>query len=617
MTERAVIQRNEPVVRVENLSVEYTVPEGKFHAVKELSYELRAGEVLAIIGESGSGKSTGAETLLGLQDETPGASVTGSVFLGGRDVTLMDRRELEAVRGSEIAIVFQDPGAALNPALTIGYQFREFLKLKLGLNRREARQRTIEILQSVGLKDAERRLNDLPYQLSGGMRQRAMIGLAIALEPSVLVADEPTTALDVTVQAEILRLIKRLVAERNMGVLFISHDLAVARELADRIGVMYGGRLVELGNTEEVIAHPAHPYTQALLRSTPSMEGERELFVPIKGSPPDPMKRPAGCSFHPRCEYAMPECSTVIPELRSVVGAHLKACHLEVTELPDLPRQLPLRVVERAAVETVSPAEPLLSARELRREFTITTEGRKSTLVAVQDASFDLFPRETLALVGESGSGKSTVSRMVAGLLKPTSGSVQFQGASTWDLDPRSLRAMRRHIQMVFQDPWSSLNPRMTVGDIIAEPWRVNNPEYGRRKRRELTTRLLDDVGLRSTDAGRRARELSGGQRQRVAIARALTLRPSVLVCDEPLSALDVSVQAQILNLLRELQVEYEMSYLFISHDLAVVKQLADRVIVMHDGAIVETGDVDEIYDSPREDYTRALLASIPGQASA
>jgi peptide/nickel transport system ATP-binding protein len=604
-----------PLIAVNDLTVEFDTAEGTIRAVDGVSFELAAGEVLAVIGESGSGKTVSAEMLLGLQRDVAGCTTTGSVLYRGRDLVTVDAKEIREIRGREISMVFQDPVAALNPVMSIGAQMGELLRTRNGMSRGEAWERSVELLDQVGLPSPEARLKDYPFQLSGGMCQRVMNSLAVALEPAVLVADEATTALDVTVQAEVLRLLRELRDRTSMAMVFISHDLAVASEIADRIAVMYSGRVVEMGPAREIVANPRHPYTRALLASTPNTSQTSDRLMSIIGSPPNPARRPSGCSFHPRCAHALAECRDHVPPERTFGSAHRAECHLPEGVPPVTGSSAGARAQPARRAQPASDDDAILVATELRREFVrANAKGRHETFVAVDGVSFELRERETLAIVGESGSGKTTVARMIGRLLAPSDGSVRFRGDDMWNLSGPSLREFRRHIQMVFQDPLSSLNPRMTIGDTIREPWIVNKVGMSKVEQTKAVDGLLADVGLRSRDAARWPREFSGGQRQRIAIARALAMKPAIVICDEPVSALDVSVQAQILNLLRDLQEQYAMSYLFISHDLAVVRQMAQRVAVMQLGKVVEIGAADDVYARPQHPYTRRLLDAIPGR---
>ncbi|GLY80154.1 ABC transporter ATP-binding protein [Actinoallomurus iriomotensis] len=530
---------SEPLLSVQDLSVEFPTGDGVLRAVDGVSFDLAAGGALGIVGESGSGKSTTALALLGLHRGT-GARVSGRVLLGDDDVGALDDESVRRLRGRRIAMIFQDPLSALDPYFRIGDQIAEVYRNHTGAGRRAAWARAVEVLDRVGIPDAARRARARPHEFSGGMRQRALIAMALACEPEVLVADEPTSALDVTVQAQILDLIDELRADTGMALLLVTHDLGVVSRSVDRVLVMQDGRAVEEGPVGEVLRAPTAPYTRALLDAVPRIDG------PVS---PRPTHQP--------------------------------------------------------------PGEPLLTVTGLTREFRRPGGGlRRDVLRAVDDVSLEILGGETLGVVGESGSGKTTLARMIVRLLEPTSGGIVFDGRDLTGLPERALRPVRRDLQMVFQDPVSSLNPRRTVGDSIADPLRVQGT--GDREALRTARELMERVGLDPARHDRYPHEFSGGQRQRMGIARALSLRPKLLVCDEPVSALDVSTQAQILDLLRDLQEEYELTIVFVSHDLAVVRQVSDRVAVMRNGALVELADAEELYTSPRHEYTRTLLAAVP-----
>ncbi|MFL1375900.1 MULTISPECIES: dipeptide ABC transporter ATP-binding protein [unclassified Nocardiopsis] len=528
----------EPLLSVRGLRVDYRTPAGLRPAVRGVSLDVAPGEVLALVGESGSGKSTTAHAVLGL---LPPARIDGSIVLARRDGTALDvtaagEDRLRQVRGGEVGLIPQDPMAALNPVQRIGRQVAEVLRIHGLADRAGAAREAVELLAQAGLPDPERAARAHPHELSGGMRQRALVAMALAGRPRLLVADEPTSALDVTVQRRLLDHLERLRAEQGLAMLLITHDLGVAADRAHRVAVMHEGRVVEEGPAGEVLTRPAHSYTRALIDAAPGLNADAEA------APPPP-------------------------------------------------------AAER----------PLVRARGLAKAF--------GPHRAVDGVDLAVHPGETLALVGESGSGKTTTARMVAALTRPTEGSVEFDGVDPAGLGARDLRLLRRRVQVVHQDPYSSLDPKMTVARIVAEPLRA----FGvgdRRSRRARALELLERVALPADAADRRPRELSGGQRQRVAIARALALEPDLVVCDEPVSALDVRVQAQILDLLAGLQRDLGVAYLFISHDLAVVRRIAHRVAVMREGRVVEEGPVAELFADPRHDYTRDLLAAIPGRGA-
>ncbi|TYK52711.1 ABC transporter ATP-binding protein [Actinomadura decatromicini] len=516
------------VLRVRDLRVSY----GGFEAVKGVSFDLEPGRALGVVGESGSGKTTLAASLLRL---TEGADVTGEITVAGTDVLTAPEPELRRLRGGRIAMVFQDPLSSLDPYLRVGDQIAEVYRVHTGASRKAARAKAVEVLDRVGVPDAERRARAHPHEFSGGMRQRALIAMALALEPRVLVADEPTTALDVTVQAQILALLNDLRAETGMALLLVSHDFGVIAGSADEVLVLHEGEAVEHGPVGEVLREPKAPYTRELLAAVPRIDAPR---------PSRPSRR----------------------------------------------------------------GEPLLRVTDLRRDFVSGPPLRRRTIPAVDGVTFDVRRGETLGVVGESGSGKSTLARLVVRLLEPTSGRIEFDGHDLSGMPERRLRRLRRDLQMVFQDPGSSLNPRRPVGESVADPLRVQGEPAPAKAARALLAR----VGLDPARYDDHPHEFSGGQRQRIGIARALALRPRLLVCDEPVTALDVSTQAAILTLLADLQDELDLTLIFVSHDLAVVRQVSDRVAVMRDGRIVELADTDTVFDSPAHAYTRSLLKAVP-----
>ncbi len=533
---------SEPLLSVEGLRVGFATEGGRVQAVDGVSFELAPGEVLAIVGESGSGKSVTAQTIIGLT-RSPNAEIEGSIHLGEIELVEADEEELRKVRGERIAMVFQDPMTSFNPVYRVGAQLVEAIVAhRPRMTRAAARQSAVELLGAVGLRNPDRQANRYPHELSGGMRQRAMIAMALTLEPEVLIADEPTTALDVTIQAQILELLRRLNRERGLATILITHDFGVVAEMADRVLVMHDGKIVERGDLDAVFYSPEDPYTRKLLGAV----------VRLDQAPP----------------------------LRTSRG---KSPLLEVT---DLVKHFPVK-------------RGLLFNREVDQ------------VRAVDGVSFGVAKGETLGLVGESGSGKSTLSRTVLQLLTPTSGSVRFEGREIAGLSRRQMRPLRADMQLVFQDPYASLNPRKRVGQIVGEPLRVQ----GRASGAELRSRvqeLLDRVGLSAAHYNRYPHEFSGGQRQRVGIARALALRPKLIIADEPVSALDVSIRAQILDLLSDLQEEFGLTYVFVAHDIGVVRHVSDRIAVMHEGKIVEQGPADQVCERPSDPYTKALLAAVP-----
>ena len=602
-----------PLLEVVGLGIDVQRSSGPLRLVGDVSFRIDAGRTLGIVGESGSGKSVTAMSLMRLLPSQLRIA-TGTVMFDGQDLAHLSEPQLRRVRGNEIGVVFQDPQNSLNPAFTIGNQMVETIRAHTDLSRRAARARAVALLDRVGIYRAASRINDYPHQMSGGMAQRVMIAMAISLGPKLLIADEPTTALDVTVQAQILSLLRSLQAETGMGLLIISHDLSVIAETADEVVVMYGGQIVERGHVVEVLTAPTHPYTEALLAAQPESTAKGMQLATIPGIVPNAEAMPAGCRFNPRCAYALAVCRETAPSLVEVIGRETTSVRCVRHD------ELFLRGVG-IAVEADSPvvartkdadATILLEADGLTREYGLRGGrlGRKSSFRAVDDASFVLRDGETLGVVGESGAGKSTVGRMVLGLTSASSGTVRFAGNDISTQRGEERRTTRRDIQVVFQNPYASLDSTMTIGESVAEPLEVHH-RGTKSERAARVAELLQQVGLDPSLAGRRPHELSGGQRQRVAIARGLALNPKLIVCDEPVSALDVSTQAQVINLLRDLQDRFGIAYLFVGHDLSVVYQISDRIAVMYHGRIVEMGPADEIYHSPKHPYTIALLSAV------
>jgi peptide/nickel transport system ATP-binding protein len=626
----------QPLLDVRDLAVTFHTGRGAVPAVDGVSLRIDRGQTLGLVGESGSGKSALAQALMRLLPA--GTTVTGRLDFAGTDVLALNGRELRRLRGRGIGMVFQDPNATLNPVRTIGAQLTETVRVQLGQGRAAARRTAVDLLGQVGLPTPERQLGTYPHELSGGMRQRVMIALALAGEPELLIADEATTALDVSVQAQILALLRGIIDSRRMSMLMITHDLGVAASISDQLAVMYSGRLAEFGPAAAVLDRPEHPYTDALLKCVPAFDSVAgRPLVTIEGQAPDPRQRPAGCAFAPRCSFAVARCATDVPAL-SPRGAEADgearraACWVTESGRPitgpaesaELAESAGARGVVRAGAATTAHAatvpgatpdgQPLLSVDHLKVAYRVRSgvfERGPSTLVAVRGMSFELGPGETLGLVGESGSGKSSAARAVLRLEPAASGRIAFAGRDLSRLSGRALRGVRPDLQMVMQDITTSLNPRFTVGQVIAEPV-IAQRTVPAHERAAYIGELLDAVSLPRHVADWQARDLSGGQRQRVNIARALASKPSLIVADEPTSALDVSVRAQILNLMKSLQRERGLAYLFISHDLAVVRQMSDRIAVLYLGKLVEVGSRDEVCETPRHPYTQALLAAVP-----
>ncbi|MEU6931900.1 ABC transporter ATP-binding protein [Streptomyces sp. NPDC046374] len=601
---RPVRDEGPALLEVSGLDVEFTTPDGgTLRAVRDVSFTLRRGETLAVVGESGSGKSTTALALLRMLPGT-GRITAGSVRLDGQELTTADERELRAVRGARVGMIFQDPMTALNPVLTAGGHLDEVLRAHRYGDRAARRGRARELLDLVGIPDAARRLDDHPHQFSGGQRQRILIAMALAGEPDILLADEPTTALDATVQDQILTLLADLGRKTGTALVLITHNMGVVARACARVLVMYGGTVVEDGPTAEVLTRPRHPYTAGLLAAVPRLSassGTRLTGIP--GNPPDPTLLGDGCAFADRCAFVTDRCRTAVPAPVTLAGGVRAACVLAAERTEPLPPPPP-----PARIDRPEPGGVVLAAASLRKTY--GRRGRRS-FTALDDVSLTLAAGETLGIVGESGSGKSTLARVLAHAHPADGGRLLLDGRDVTRPSRRELHGVRRRVQMVFQDPYASLDPRMTVGEIIAEPLRA----FGlgdRADRERRVAELLSLVGLDPAVADRRPRSFSGGQRQRVGIARALAPEPAVLICDEPVSALDVSVQAQIVGLLTDLQRDLGLALVFIAHDLAVVRQISHRIAVMHRGRIVETGSADEVCERPKDPYTRALLAAAP-----
>ncbi|MBI4740143.1 MAG: ABC transporter ATP-binding protein, partial [Betaproteobacteria bacterium] len=592
-------------------------------AVDGVDFELRAGETLALLGESGCGKSATALALLRLLPAA-GRILGGEVLFEGADLLQLPEAEMRAVRGGGMAMIFQEPATSLNPVLTVGRQIGEVLERHLALTGQLARQRSVELLTAVGIADPQRSLDEYPFQLSGGMKQRVMIAVALAGNPRLLIADEPTTALDVTIQAQILDLLRKLQAERGMGMLLITHDLGVVAQMAQRVAVMYAGEIVEEAPRAAFFGAPRHPYTQKLFAALPDLARRGGRLETIPGQVPALAAMPAGCRFAARCPHAWKRCREEWPEWREIAEGHRVRCHLldqGVDSLCLVGAGLPAINANRGQARSYHAPAQLLTLQDLCVHFPIRRGVLQRTVghvKAVDGVSLELQRGRTLALVGESGCGKTTVGKAILQLIAPTGGSVRLGGREFNEfieltgLSRSALRPMRRRMQMILQDPFASLNPRLSVGEIIGEGMSALGVKPQELGQKVAIATLLQQVGLDSAAADRYPHEFSGGQRQRVAIARALAVQPELIVCDEPTSALDVSVQAQILNLLKALQDDLNLATLFITHNFAVVEYLAHEVAVMYLGRIVERGTVEEVLRSPKHPYTQALLSAVP-----
>jgi peptide/nickel transport system ATP-binding protein len=604
------------LLEVTDLNVTFETEDVRVPAVRGTTYHIDPGEVVAIVGESGSGKSTAAMAVVGLLPEY--ADVSGSVRLHGEELLGLSDQAMSRIRGKTIGTVFQDPMSALTPVYTIGDQIAEAIKVhNRDIGRADARKRAVELLELVGIAQPQRRAKAFPHELSGGERQRVVIAIAIANDPDLLICDEPTTALDVTVQAQILDLLRTARDVTGAGVLIITHDLGVVSEFADRAMVMYAGRGVEIATVEGLYRDRRMPYTVGLLGSVPRLDAPQGTrLIPIPGAPPTMSSLSLGaCPFAPRCPLVIDECRSAEPDLVTIRDGHWAAC-IRTDDVAGRSAAEIFGVSTQPPPNDAKAGEPpvVLQVTDLTKTYQLTKgvilRRRVGEVRAVDGVSFTLEQGRTLGIVGESGSGKSTTLSQILELAKPQAGSIEILGADVAALDSASRRQLRTELQVVFQDPVASLDPRLPVFDVIAEPLVANG--FDRRRCEERVAELLTIVGLDHADASRYPAEFSGGQKQRIGIARALALQPKILALDEPVSALDVSIQAGIINLLLDLQAQFGLSYLFVSHDLSVVKHLAHRVAVMYRGTIVEQGDGDQVFTNPQHEYTRRLLAAVP-----
>ena len=614
-----------PVLEIKDLSTHIQLTRSVVQAVGDVSLHIEAGETLGLVGESGCGKSMTGLSIMGLLP--PGGHIVGgSVKLTDRELVGLSDADLRRIRGNEIAMIFQDPLTSLDPTKTIGYQVAEPVRLHRGVSKAAALDRAAEVLGLVGLPKPKERLTDYPHQPSGGLRQRVMIAMALSCEPKLLIADEPTTALDVTIQAQILKLLDDLKSRLGMAMLLITHDMGVIAGHADRVNVMYAGRIVETAVTDSLFSQMHHPYTQALLASIPRLDQEAsQRLLNIPGLPPDLSSPPAGCRFAARCSRATDKCTAEEPPLTGETGDHLFACWHPVdgpfvAEASNGSKKATMLTKPREAPDAqtgpgqVLSGQTLLEIRDLVKEYPVTSgllQRRAGAVHAVSGVSFSVNAGETFGLVGESGCGKTTIGKMIVALERPNAGSVVLGGRDVSALKGGELRRNRKDLQLMFQDPYSSLDPRMRVGAIIREPLSIQHIGSGADQQQRVYE-LLDEVGLPRNSVERYPHEFSGGQRQRIGLARALTLNPRVIVADEPVSALDVSIRAQVLNLMKRLQADHDLTYIVISHDMAVVKYMASRIGVMYLGKLVEVGSGDDIYLRAAHPYTAGLIATIP-----
>ncbi|MGO2932706.1 ABC transporter ATP-binding protein [Microbacterium sp.] len=612
------------IISVRDLTVSFASEAGRVDAVRGVSFDLEAGKTLGIVGESGSGKSVTSLAIMGLLDEN--AKVTGSIIYDGQELLGKSDKQMSVIRGNGLAMIFQDPLTSLTPVFTVGDQLIEALTVHRGLSKKQAWDRSIELLNLVGIPEPEKRMKGFPHEFSGGMRQRVVIAIAMANNPKLIIADEPTTALDVTIQAQILDLIEKAQQETGAATIMITHDMGVVARMADDVMVMYAGKPIEHAPVGELFHHTRMPYSIGLLGAIPRVDkDEKEPLVPIKGNPPLLINLPDACPFADRCPIAIDACRTREPDLVEVptgTGASHQVACIRANEIDDngLIGGLPVYPVHKPAESALTrmPREQrpvTLDVRNLNKSFPLMKgaflKRKVGEVHAVKNVTFDVREGETMAIVGESGSGKTTTLLQIMDLVKQHDGDIIINGTSVNDITSHKIeRQVRRDIQIVFQDPMGALDPRLTVADIIAEPLRAIGTPKAEVQRR--VKELMDLVGLNPAHIDRFPGAFSGGQRQRIGIARALSTNPKIIVLDEPVSALDVSIQAGVINLLDDLKVKLGLSYLFVAHDLSVIRHIADRVAVMYLGDFVEHGDVAEIFENPQHPYTKALLSAIP-----
>ncbi|MBR0387824.1 MAG: ABC transporter ATP-binding protein [Clostridia bacterium] len=613
------ILSQEPLLSAQDVEVTFSLRGNRLTAIRRTSLDLYEGETLAIVGESGSGKSVFTKCFVGMLDKN-GSITHGSIMYDGQDLTQLSEKEWLKIRGKKIAMVTQDPMTSLNPLKTIGYQIQESVELHQGLKGKEAKQETLRILDAVGIPDPERRYRQYPHEFSGGMRQRVVIAIAVACRPQILICDEPTTALDVTIQAQILDLIRRLQKEQNMTIIYITHDLGVVANVADRVAVMYGGQIIEIGMANEVFFDPLHPYTWALLSALPQLGVKGEKLPAIDGTPPNLFNKIQGDAFAPRNRKALNIDFLEEPPMYEVTATHMVKSWLQDPRAPQVeqPKAI-LRLAEQKENKGTDPntrhphQDPNREALIQVRDLQVTFGSGRHKFVAVDDVNFEIYKGETFSLVGESGSGKTTIGRAIVRINPITKGEVLFQGERvsgkiSREMDTKVIRSM----QMIFQDPMASLNERAKVDYIISEGL-INYHLYkDDRDRQDKVQKALQEVGLLPEFSSRFPHEFSGGQRQRIGIARSLIMEPQFIVADEPISALDVSIRAQVLNLLNDLKKSRGLTYLFIAHDLSVVRFISDRIAVIHKGRIVELAEAEELFAHPLHPYTKALLSAVP-----
>lgn len=627
----------DPILNVRDLKTYFFTDEGVVRAVDGISFEVYPGETLGIVGESGSGKSVTAMSIIRLLDD-PSRIVSGEILFRGRDIVQLKSNELRMLRGGSIAMVFQDPMTSLNPVLRIAKQLIEAMLVHGRYSKDAAYERAVDLLNRMGITGAKQAIKNYPHQFSGGMRQRVMMAMGFSNDPALLIADEPTTALDVTVQAQILDLMRQLNQEFETAIILISHDLGVVANLCSRVVVMYGGEIVEEGLVEDLLSEPKHPYTWALINAVPRISSiEQKRLTVIDGMPPDPLNHPKGCRFSPRCPFRVDKCDAH-PQLLEVAPAHKAACWITqdgmnlpnsenngivaaITRVTDSKQKYSTRELSiqtrNSAKNLELPVDvPHLELKEVSKHFQIGTNWipgqKRQILTAVDKISLKVAKGETIGLVGESGCGKSTLARVIVNIYKPTNGEVWFEGYKISELNSDKLRPFRQRIQMIFQDPYASLNPRMKVGEIIGEPLLFHKIADDNNGAEERTKELLDLVGLNPRAINQYPHEFSGGQRQRIGIARALAVNPHLIIADEPISSLDVNIQAQIINLLEDLQEIFNLTYIFISHDLSVVRHASDRIVVLYLGKVMEIASSVNLIDNPLHPYSKSLISAVP-----
>lgn len=614
------------LLEVSDLKTWFQQGDDTVRAVDGVNFSINKGETFALLGESGCGKSMTSLSIMGLVPRPAGRIVSGSVKFNGQDLVTAPEVAMRKIRGGQIAMIFQEPMTSLNPVFTIGDQIKESVVLHKGLSGNMAKTRVLELLDAVGIPDPNQRYKEYPHQLSGGMKQRVMIAIALAGEPELLIADEPTTALDVTIQAQVLELLETIQKDTGMSILLITHDLGVVSDMVDRVAVMYAGQIVEMAPRDQFFAAPKHPYTKKLFESLPTMSKRNEPLAVIRGTVPPLTGEFKGCRFEPRCDSVIDACKDTLPNWITFNGRGVR-CHLE--EEKNLGKKSILEQMDKLSLGQVEPKTSatrqseliarnqtkLLFTNDLKVRFPIYSgimNKHVGDIHAVDGVSLELNTGQTLALVGESGCGKTTVAKGIMHLVKPASGTISFNNKDLSTTTGRELKQYRGDVQIIFQDPFSSMNPRMKVRDIIVEGMIAQGLYTEPKARQKRVDQLLEQVGLSADAKGRYPHEFSGGQRQRICIARALAVNPKLIVCDEPTSALDVSVQAQILNLLKQLQLEMGLAYLFITHNISVVEYLADEVAVMYLGRIIEQGPVKDVLTNPKHPYTQALLSAVP-----